>query len=81
MLKCLSNLTVKRILRYSTTSNGIATTADLKEKCLMKKHFIKRKIPTGKPINVGKVGCEPSLATLDESLTIGEINDDLYCRH
>ena len=81
MLKCLSNLTVKRIPRYSTTSNGIATTADLKGKCLMKKHFIKKMIPIGNLTNAGKVGCGLDLATLDERVTIGEINDDLYCRH
>ena len=72
MLKCLSNLIVKRILRSSTISNGIATTVDLKVKCLMKKHFTKNKTPTGKPINDGKVGCELRLAMLDESTIIGE---------
>jgi len=81
MLKCLSNLIVKRILRYSMTSNGIATTVDLKVKCLMKKHFIKKKTPTGMPTNVGKVGCELRPATLEGNLIIGGTNDNLYCRY
>ena len=81
MLKCLSNSIVKLILRYLTTSNGIATIADLKVKCLMKKHFTKKMTPTGTPINGGKVGCGLRLAMLEESLTIGGLNDDLYCRY
>jgi len=38
----------------------------------MKKHFTKKKTPTGKPTKDGKVGCGLRLVMLDGSIIIGE---------